>query len=307
MKLSSKLIAKRVAETGISGSSMVVTVFGDVVSQHGGWIWLGSLINALTPFGFSEGLVRTSVFRLVQQDWLKATKIGNRSYYCFTDTASGHYERAARRIYSAGHHEGDGSWTLVLPLYVPSDARDALSKSLEWQGYGRLTPGLFAHASADQDSLRETIGELDLSGKVVVLQAKSEDLGSLAALKKAAHHKWNLGELQDQYSAYLDFYRPLTREFNPKNYTREESFWLRILMIHDYRRVLLRDPEFPPGMLPTGWLGYRAYELIKRVYKGLAGRSAAYIQDTLENAEGPLPPPSLQFNRRFGGIQESAP
>ena len=152
MRITSELIVRHVAESGISGSSMVVTVFGDAISQHGGWIWLGSLINALAPFGYSEGLVRSSAFRLVQQDWLKTTRIGRRSHYCFTDTASGHYERAARRIYSAGHREGDGSWTLVLPLFVPADARDALSKSLGWQGFGRLIPGLFAHPAADQAS-----------------------------------------------------------------------------------------------------------------------------------------------------------
>ena len=302
MRMSPELVAKHVAERGFSGRSMVVTVFGDAISQHGGWIWLGSLINVLAPFGYSEGLIRSSVFRLVQQDWLKTTRIGRRSHYCFTDTASGHYERAARRIYSAGHHEGDGSWTLVLPVFVSADSRDTLSKSLGWQGFGRLIPGLFAHPAADRDSLEETINELDLSGKVVVLRATSEDINSLGVLKKAAHDKWNLSELQDQYNAYLDFYRPLTRDFNPRNYAPEQSFWLRTLMIHDYRRILLRDPEFPQVMLPSGWLGYRAYELLKRVYKGLAARSVAYIRDTLENAEGPLPPPSLQFYRRFGGI-----
>lgn len=302
MRINSELIIRRVTESGISGSSMVVTVFGDAISQHGGWIWLGSLINALVPFGYSEGLVRSSAFRLVQQDWLKTTRIGRRSHYCFTDMATGHYERAARRIYSAGHHEGDGSWTLLLPLFVPADARDALSKSLGWQGFGRLIPGLFAHPAADQHSLRETISELDLLGKVVVLRATSEELNSLAVLKKAAHEKWKLSELQDQYYAYLDFYRPLTRDFDPLNYTPEQSFWLRTLMIHDYRRILLRDPEFPQVMLPSGWLGYRVYELIKRVYIGLSDGSVAYIRDTLENAEGPLPPPGPQFYRRFGGI-----
>lgn len=302
MKITSQLIGEHVAESSISGSSMVVTVFGDAISQHGGWIWLGSLINVLAPFGYSEGLIRSSAFRLVQQDWLKTTRIGRRSHYCFTDVASGHYERAARRIYSAGHHEGDGAWTLVLPLFVPAEAKDALSKSLGWQGFSRLIPGLLAHPAADQDSLKETISELDLSGKVVVLRATSEELNSLSVLKKAAHDKWKLSELQDQYSAYLDFYRPLTRDFNPRNYTPEQSFWLRTLMIHDYRRILLRDPEFPQVMLPSGWLGYRAYELIKRVYKGLAARSVAHIEDTVENAEGPLPPPSRRFYRRFGGI-----
>jgi phenylacetic acid degradation operon negative regulatory protein len=45
--------------------SLLVTVFGDSVAPHGGRAWLGSLIGLLAPFGISERLVRTSVYRLV--------------------------------------------------------------------------------------------------------------------------------------------------------------------------------------------------------------------------------------------------
>ena len=58
-------------EGNISSTAVVFTFFCDVVTQHGGEIWLGSVIQALAPLGINERLTRTAVFRLVQDDWLE--------------------------------------------------------------------------------------------------------------------------------------------------------------------------------------------------------------------------------------------
>ncbi len=65
-------------------TSLVVSVFGDVITQHGHTIWLGSLVKALAPIGVNERLVRTTVFRLVKEGWLEAERVGRRSYYRFS-------------------------------------------------------------------------------------------------------------------------------------------------------------------------------------------------------------------------------
>ena len=281
---------------------MIVTVFGDAVSQHGGWIWLGSLIEALAPFGFGERSLRTAANRLAQQDWLKAERVGRRSYFCFTDQAQGHYERAARRIYSAARREWDGYWTLVLLPGLSSKTRDALVKSLSWQGFSSLAGGLYARPSAEREELDETIAGLDLTGQVTVLKASTEEPHSQSAIRELARRKWNLDELRAMYDEFLDFYRPMARELRPGELTPEESFWLRTLMVHDYRRVLLRDPGFPDEILPAGWFGFAAHELIRRTYKLLAAPSTDYICRNLHNAEGPMPPPGPRFHRRFNAL-----
>lgn len=301
-RITSRVAAGRVAERSISAKSLVVTVFGDAVSQHGGWIWLGSLIEALAPFGFSERSVRTAVNRLAQQDWLKADRVGRRSYFCFTDEAQGHYERAARRIYSSGRLEWDGYWTLVLLPGLPHKVRQALVKSLSWQGFSSLARGLYARPSAERAELDDTIGGLDLTGEVTVLKATTEDAHSHSAIRDLARRKWNLDELKALYDEFLDFYRPMTRELRANEFTAEASFRLRTLMVHDYRRILLRDPGFPDVILPTGWFGFAACELIRRTYKILAPSSVDYIRRNLQNAEGPLPAPGRRFHRRFDGL-----
>ncbi len=64
--------------------SLLITLFGDVVEAHGGEISLGSLIRLAIPLGANERLVRTSVYRLAQDDWVSGTRQGRRSYYRLT-------------------------------------------------------------------------------------------------------------------------------------------------------------------------------------------------------------------------------
>lgn len=296
-RITRQAVADRVADRSISGTSLVVTVFGDAVSQHGGWIWLGSLIQALGPFGFGERSVRTAVFRLGRQGWLKSDKVGRRSYVCFTDEAQAHYERAARRIYRAGRKEWEGYWTLVLLPGLPEKKRDALIRSLSWQGFSALAGGTYARPSAEREELDETIAGLDLTGQVTVLKASTEESHSRSAIRDLARR--NLDGLKALYDEYLDFYRPMARGLRPDELTPEQSFWLRTLMVHDYRRILLKDPDFPDVVLPTGWFGFAAYELIKRTYRVLAPSSVDYICRNLQNAEGPMPAPGRHFHRRF--------
>lgn len=66
--------------------SVVMTVFGDSIAPHGGAVWLGSLIELLAPFGISDRLVRTSIFRLADEGWLEARRDGRSSLYTLTDS-----------------------------------------------------------------------------------------------------------------------------------------------------------------------------------------------------------------------------
>ena len=298
-RLTRRAAAGRVADRSISATSMIVTVFGDAVSQHGGWIWLGSLIEALAPFGFGERSLRTAANRLAQQDWLKSQRQGRRSFFAFTGEAQGHYERAARRIYSPGRQEWDGCWTLVLLPGLPEKKRNALVKSLSWQGFSSLAGGLYARPSAERVELDETISGLDLAGQVTVLRASTEEAQSQSAIQDLARRKWSLDQLNAQYKEFLSFYRPLANGLKPGDLTPGESFRLRTLMVHDYRRILLRDPGFPDAILPAHWSGLAACDLIRRTYKTLANSSANYIRQNLQNAQGPMPPPNRSFHHRF--------
>jgi phenylacetic acid degradation operon negative regulatory protein len=282
---------------------MVVTVFGDVVSQHGSWVSLASLIQVLEPFGFNERQIRTSVYRLVQSDWLQVNKVGRCSYYCFTDFATGHYEKAARRIYAGHKTDWDNHWTLVLPVSVPEHHSEEFRKSLIWQGFNTLTNGLYAHPSSDRASLNELIHELAIANDVIVFSATTADLNSQGVLKDLIKNRWQLSTLETYYQDFLDFYRPICQKIFLTLPEPAQCLLLRQAMIHDYRRILLRDPDLPTAMLPPGWVGHEAQDLVKRAYKILAESSIYYIGEKMNNAQGQMPEPSTRFFTRFGGLK----
>lgn len=293
-------IKEHAASTSISCKSFIVTVFGDVISQHAGWIWLGSLIESLQPLGFSERLIRTSVFRLVKDDWLQVKRIGRRSFYAFTDTANKHYTKAARRIYAGKIEHSDGRWLIVMPCFVDEVNLAFLKRQLLWMGFSALSSGAYAHPSIDQKSLEETINELELSDSVIVFSSRTFDQKSNLVLKKLVHEKWNLEILHSSYQKFIDDYLPLlTLLENDNDFSEQQLYIFRCLMIHEYRRVLLKDHELPKDMLPENWPGFNANELVKKLYNLLSKESNRYIVNHLENAKGYLPKASFEYNKRF--------
>lgn len=46
----------------ISGTSLIISLYGDALSHRGGEVWLGSLSALLEPLGFGDRFVRTSIF-----------------------------------------------------------------------------------------------------------------------------------------------------------------------------------------------------------------------------------------------------
>jgi phenylacetic acid degradation operon negative regulatory protein len=273
--------------------SLIVTLFGDCVSQHGDSLWLGSLIRLLDLFSINERLTRTSVYRLVQDDWLAVQRIGRRSYYRFTAHGQREYERTAARVYSGTRPAWDGMWTLVILHDVSGAARETLRTSLGWIGFGQLAPGVFARPSADRQGLTDLIEELALERRVLVMGAQAEP----ASIAELAEGRWHLPELARRYRRFLVDFEPLLAlapRLDPQT-----CFVVRTLLIHEFRRIVLTDPDLPDSLLPPDWPGHAAFDLTKRLYAKVAERSTRFVH-TLENEAGALPEPRAQFHRRFG-------
>ena len=95
-----KWIDQYMADNPLRAKSVVMTLFGDVITPHGGQVWLGSLIELLAPFGINDRLVRTSVFRLAEEGWLDAQREGRRSRYALNPSSIRRFDRAYQRIYT---------------------------------------------------------------------------------------------------------------------------------------------------------------------------------------------------------------
>ena len=285
-------------------NSLIVSIFGDVVTQHGHTLWLGSLVNALAPLGVNDRLVRTSVFRLVKEGWLESERVGRRSYYRFSDYGLHEYERAARRIYALEKSEWLGHWQVLIPVDIPERQREQFRRSLHWQGYRAIAPGTFAKPGDGGRILRETLEEFDVADKVMILDAGTSPLSSDKLVKQLVEDSWQLDHVAEDYREFLKRYRPVLKWALKKQLIDpENAFIARTLLIHDYRRILLHDTPLPRELLPKAWPGAEALRLTSELYQGLAGPSLEYITTQLEGDDGPLPVADRNFIKRFQRVK----
>lgn len=284
----------------LRSTSLIITLFGDVVSQHGGSIWLSSLVDALAPFGISDRLVRTSAFRLVKDGWLETERVGRRSYYRFSAYGASEYERAARRIYALGHKSWNGRWQILIPRGIPDKKREPFRRSLHWQGFRAIAAGTFAKPGEGSATLLQTLRDFNASDKVLVLEADSSELSSGELLRSMVHDCWQLDEVARAYREFLAHFRPLASwlQRHPAPEPRT-AFIARTLLIQDYRRILLQDSHLPDALLPPEWPGAAAMNMAGEVYRALAEPSVSYITTALESGNGPMPVPAAGFRARF--------
>jgi phenylacetic acid degradation operon negative regulatory protein len=285
--------------------SLIVTVYGDAIGPHGGTVWLGNLIGLMEGLGLSERMVRTAVFRLIKDEWLQATPIGRRSTYGLTETGWRRFEAAYRRIYAPIDVAWDGDWHLVLILAssLTAERRDELKRELAWQGFGQVGPNLLAHPNADAQELTATLGQLKMIDDVVVMKSRHVRPSQGKALKELVRESWDLDGLSKGYEGFLARFKPVQEQLKAGEATDPATaFKLRMLMLHDFRRVLLRDPLLPGELLPEKWAGSRARQMCKDIYVRLHTGAEAQLMGGLANAEGPLPPLHPSYFTRFGGF-----
>lgn len=265
--------------------SLIVTVYGDSVLPFGGGCWLGALIDLVAPLGLNERVTRTAVFRLVQDGILEAERVGRRSRYTLTRIGRRQFDSAQARIYASEPPQRDGKWTLIaMPDALSAAERDALSRELGWLGFARLAPGLLGTARGDAaDQVNTVLSELESTEDCVVFAAESRSDGALPGLAAKA---WPLEEIAADYSEFLSLFERLRSD--APHLGPEDAFVARTLLIHAYRRALLRDPALPDMLLPERWPGHAARSLARDLYRALQPASQSHLKRVLaeETANG---------------------
>lgn len=113
---------------------------------------------------------------------------------------------------------------------------------------------------------------------------------------------WNLDQLAADYADFVASYQPILealREQACGPVDEQGAFLVRTLLIHDFRRLLLRDPELPEVLQPAGWPGHEARRLCKEVYRRLLQPSERHLDRHLLLASGEVPPASRMVDERF--------
>ncbi len=290
----------------MQAGSLIISVFGDAVLPRGSRIWLGSLIGLLGPLQMNERLIRTAIFRLAKEDWLRTEAHGRRADYLLTASGQRRFEEASRHIYAPNTPTWDRRWRLILTVgELDLKQRERLRRALYWQGFGTLSPTCFVHPSTDLSLALDTLmadGMGDLLRHLMPLLAADAGSDLSSSDTDMVRRAWNLDKLATDYSDFVALYQPILdslRQDIQNEINDERAFLLRTLLIHDYRRLLLRDPELPDVLAPPDWPGQKARLLCKELYRRLLGPSERHLDLHMKLANGQTPAALAMLTERF--------
>ena len=290
----------------IQAGSLITTVFGDAIMPRGGRVSLGSMIQLLQPLGVNERLVRTAVYRLVKEEWLQSEALGRKTDYMLTPSGRRLFDEASRQIYATDIPGWDRRWRLILIVgELDGRLRERLRKALFWHGFGETVTGNFVHPTADLEKIMESLVSEGLDEvlaqlmPMVAVNARAEHCATDVGM---VHEAWNLDGLALSYEGFLQKYEPIRDALatcNQDELSEENAFLIRTLLIHDVRKLLLRDPQLPEGLLPATWPGSRARHLCRDLYRKLLPLSERHLDASVRLASGAMPHASQVVVRRF--------
>lgn len=265
-----------VTDLRLNATAFIVSIYGDVVVPRGGVLWTGTLISLCAQAGISETLVRTAVSRLVAAEQLAGERIGRRSFYRLRSSAVQTFMQAADLLY--GPDRPVRGWQIIhAPDLRPEDARR--------QRMGLMGGAVYIRPDRGQP----------LPDSAVVFHA---DLVTRAAPLAGF---WDLSALREGYGRFLAIFSGV----DPAALSDERALVLRLLLVHGYRMVLLRDPRLPSEHLPHDWNGVEARALFNRLYLALTPAAHRHIAACCEGADGLLPSETEATARRHAGLSLS--
>jgi len=269
--------------------SIIVTVFGDAIVPRGGSVWLGTLLEFFDTLDIDPGVVRTAMSRLTADGWFDRRKVGRNSFYRLVKKGRQTFDIATKHIYDPPPSDWTGRFELL--LIGDGEERDAAREALANAGFGSPLPGVWVAPSG--------VPIPEEAARAIRLEVSAEDDSGRRLLSES----WPLDRTAGAYLKFIKTFAPL-RGWSGKRdaLTAADAFTARILLIHHYRRVVLRDPLLPAALLPKDWPGRAARALCGDIYRALLAKSEQWLDQHGTSEAGPLPKAGADLTRRFGQV-----
>jgi phenylacetic acid degradation operon negative regulatory protein len=245
------------------------------------------LLEFFETLDIDSGGVRTAMSRLAADGWLTREKVGRNSFYRLAEKGRQTFGAATRHIYDPPPSDWTGRFELL--LIANGEDRDAARDALRNAGFGSPVPGVWVAPSG--------VPIPEEAANAIRLEVSAEDESGRRLLGAS----WPLDRTADAYLKFMKTFEPLRGRIGRGVHLSDaDAFTARILLIHHYRRVVLRDPLLPDALLPANWPGRAARELCGEIYRALLVPSEQWLDRHGTNEKGPLPPARKVLERRFG-------
>ncbi len=212
--------------------SLIVTVFGDLAHNQGDWISSSTLAQITENIGIKAEANRVALHRLRKDNWITSRRNGRNSAHCLTHDGLAQTHAARPRIYA--------EYPITAPVHTitvsPQSQHAEPAPHTAW-----ITPNtaLTTRPEAYPNTL---VSKPDPN---IPHWAKSAMCPqSLIDMTDRTHRAFTaLG--QTDLSRLTDLQRAT----------------LRVLIVHSWRRIVLKTPQLPDHLFPNTWTGAKTRSL----------------------------------------------
>ncbi|NVK30773.1 MAG: hypothetical protein HWE20_07200 [Gammaproteobacteria bacterium] len=238
-----QLIQRITAKHSLHTWSLIVSHFGALV--HAGQVYSSQtqLREVLSPLGIKDTAIRVALLRLVNDGWLLREKRGRESFYQFTAWALQTSTTAANQIFLSTQPVECSSWQFALRTAVEPKLSQA---ELLQSGFGKL--GDIGLLRAHYDWRDACDNRLVVSDAITL---------SAPIVEEQVHQIWAIDKLSIDYQWFIDVFSAFAALKHHLSY--------RLLLLHEYRRIVLKDPILPSSLVGD-WSGEQARQLLRSHY-----------------------------------------
>lgn len=239
--------------------SLVITIFGDLVQHRGGQVSTARLRALLGRVGVEQGALRTALSRLGSDGWVTSERMGRTSQYRLSAHGLARFAPATTRIYAPPREGPVTQWAAIVTL----------------TGSGAQSVRICPADEVDEAGDCRVVGELTtVSDRFRSAMLDPAHRASLVALAL------DLRALDKPVIAPLD------------------AAAARLLLIHRWRRIVLRFPDLAVELLPKDAPLRDPRAAVARAYAALTPLAEAWLDSEI-GGQKPMPKATIDADNRF--------
>ncbi len=227
------------AFAGLGGQrvwSLMISLFGDLAQGHGDAIDGPVLSTIMAALGVRPEASRVALHRLRNDGWLQSRKVGRISQHSLTAQGRAESAAASPRIYAAPPDLSE-PWQMVL---TEENGRET-DKNLRAGGFVSVAPRVYIGP----------MGSTAPKGSLA-LQGEAPPDWLRRAVEPVA--------LEAEYDALLSALMAVEQQrARADQMNALDIAVLRCLIVHNWRRLVLKHPALPGGLMRRDWPGYQCH------------------------------------------------
>ena len=213
--------------------SLLVTMFGDLALSKNARL-SGTCVNALTAaMGIKPEATRVALHRLRKEGWIESQRMGRQSRYGLTDRGRAETQSAHPRVYA--------------PVVPDVSAYLVLDNP--------ATPMLDTHRTQADDTVQIAPHCVVTTRSDVGTDDWALPISAQTPIPPWAADKLCPAAVQDASQTLAATLARITERPDLSTLGLLQKTVLRVAIVHEWRRLVLRVPQFPDTLFPHGWHG----------------------------------------------------